>query len=119
MRLNRDLVSKEDTACMLLETDKCTKRTKTYPKEKLVKQKIISEKKAKTSLLIKECPSKPIEWKTYIKVGQMNSNPRNIIPFVIEWVPNLFPRTGIGELTIKFEFGHQKNGEVDSFHEGS
>ena len=59
------------------------------------------------------------EWKTYIKVGQMTSNPKHVVPFVIEWVPNLLPRIGIGELTIKFEFGHQKNGEKDLFYEGS
>ena len=78
-----------------------------------------SKSTTKRSLLLRDSRKLQTEWKTYLKVGQMSSNPKHIIPFVIEWVPNLLPRTGIGELTIKFEFGHQKNGQVDTFHEDS
>ncbi len=33
-------------------------------------------------------------------------------PFVIEWIPNLYPKSQIGELTLKFEFGHLKPNET-------
>ena len=49
------------------------------------------------------------EYKTFLKVGQMSSDPRDVTPFTIEWVPDLYPRTHVGELTIKFQFGHQVN----------
>ena len=78
-----------------------------------------SKTTTKRSLLLRDSRKLQTEWKTYLKIGQMSSNPKHIIPFVIEWVPNLLPRIGIGELTIKFEFGHQKNGQIDTFHEGS
>ena len=81
--------------------------------------RVPSRSTTKKSLLLRDSRKLQTEWKTYLKVGQMSSNPKHIIPFVIEWVPNLLPRRGIGELTIKFEFGHQKNGQVDIGHEGS
>ena len=49
------------------------------------------------------------EYKTFLKVGQMSSDPRDVTPFTIEWVPDLYARTHVGELTIKFQFGHQVN----------
>lgn len=56
---------------------------------------------------------RPVEYKTFLKVGQMSSDPRDVTPFTIEWVPDLLPRSRVGELTIKFEFGHQLNGQLD------
>ena len=79
----------------------------------------ISVAQSKKSLLLRNLRKVETECQTYLKVGQMSSNPKYIVPFVIEWVPNLLPRMGIGEVTITFEFGHQKNGQVHSFHEGS
>ena len=83
-----------------------------------VTQVPLSRSTTKKSLLLRDSRKLQTEFKTYLKVGQMSSNSKHIIPFVIEWVPNLLPRAGIGELTIKFEFGHQKNGQVDTYHEG-
>ena len=68
-------------------------------------------------MLLEGSRNTKIEWKTFLKVGQMSPNPRDISPFVIEWVPDLLPHMGIGELTIKFEFGHQKNGQIDTFNQ--
>ena len=34
-------------------------------------------------------------------------------PFIIEWIPDILPITHIGELRIKFEYGHQRNGHVE------
>ena len=70
----------------------------------------------KKSLLVRNTRCKPTERKTFLKVGQMSPNPKDVTPFVIEWVPNLLPRMNIGEITIKFEFGHQKNGQIDPNH---
>ena len=71
---------------------------------------------SKRSLLLNDgSRNTKTEWKTFLKVGQMSPNPRDpITPFVIEWVPELLPHMGIGEMTIKFEFGHQKNGQLDT-----
>ncbi len=57
--------------------------------------------------------SRSIEYKTFLKVGQMSSDPRDVTPFTIEWTPDLLPRSRLGELAIKFEFGHQLNGQLD------
>ena len=70
--------------------------------------------KQKSLLIQRNTIYSQTEWKTYLKVGQMTSDPNILTPFVIEWIPNLLPRMNIGELTIKFEFGHQKNFEIDS-----
>lgn len=32
-------------------------------------------------------------------------------PFVIEWTPDILPITRVGELRIRFEFGHQQSGQ--------
>ena len=74
---------------------------------------------SKTDMLARDCKSQQAQWKTYLKVGQMTANPEHVVPFIIEWVPNLLPRIGIGELTIKFEFGHQVNDEIGSLHNSS
>jgi hypothetical protein len=52
-------------------------------------------------------------YKTYLKVGKMRIDQiEQSIPFVIEWIPNLFPKTQIGELILMFEFGHLKPNET-------
>ena len=76
-----------------------------------------NRKISKKSLLLASSKNTNTEWKTFLKVGQMSPTPRDITPFVIEWVPDLLPHMGIGEMTIKFEFGHQKNGQLDTFHQ--
>lgn len=34
-------------------------------------------------------------------------------PFVIEWIPDILPKSQIGELRIKLCYGHQRNGQVE------
>ena len=34
-------------------------------------------------------------------------------PFIIEWIPDILPTMHIGELRIKFEYGHQRNGSIE------
>ena len=35
-------------------------------------------------------------------------------PFVIEWIPDILPLSHIGELRLKFEYGHLRNGHLDN-----
>ena len=58
--------------------------------------------------------SKPEEYKTFLKVGQMSTDPGDVTPFKIEWVQDVLPRSKTGEMTIKLEFGHQINGQIDT-----
>ncbi|XP_011505254.1 PREDICTED: uncharacterized protein C2orf42 homolog isoform X2 [Ceratosolen solmsi marchali] len=52
---------------------------------------------------------KPLELKTYLKVGNTSPNQVQPTPFLIEWIPDILPISKIGELRIRFEFGHVKN----------
>ncbi|KAK7870501.1 hypothetical protein R5R35_002907 [Gryllus longicercus] len=56
---------------------------------------------------------KPLELKTFLKVGNTSPDQVEPTPFLIEWIPDILPRSKIGELKIRFEFGHQRNGQVD------
>ncbi|OXU25333.1 hypothetical protein TSAR_000436 [Trichomalopsis sarcophagae] len=52
---------------------------------------------------------KPLELKTFLKVGNTSPNQVQPTPFLIEWIPDILPISKIGELRIRFEFGHVKN----------
>ncbi|XP_077992498.1 uncharacterized protein C2orf42-like [Glandiceps talaboti] len=58
-------------------------------------------------------PIKPFELKTYLKVGNTSPDQKEPTPFIIEWIPDILPKSKIGELRIKFEYGHQRNGHVE------
>lgn len=32
--------------------------------------------------------------------------------FIIEWIPNVLPKSNYGEMRIKFQFGHMTNNRV-------
>lgn len=40
-----------------------------------------------------------------------NTSPNQVqpTPFLIEWIPDILPISKIGELRIRFEFGHVRN----------
>ena len=38
------------------------------------------------------------EYRTFLKAGQISSDPRDVTPFKIEWVPDILPRARTGEL---------------------
>lgn len=40
-------------------------------------------------------------------VGNTSPTQKEPTPFIIEWIPNILPHSHIGELRIKFEYGHQ------------
>lgn len=56
---------------------------------------------------------KPLELKTFLKVGIMSLEQKIPTPFIIEWIPDILPKTHVGEMRIKFEYGHQRNGLVE------
>ncbi|XP_059687530.1 uncharacterized protein C2orf42 homolog [Gavia stellata] len=49
---------------------------------------------------------RPLELKTFLKVGNTSPTQKEPTPFIIEWIPNILPRARIGELRIKFQYGH-------------
>lgn len=59
---------------------------------------------------------KPYEFKTFLKVGYSNSDRKELIPFLIEWIPDLLPKSKVGEVQFRYQFGHLKNGELDSIN---
>nr|XP_054766503.1 uncharacterized protein C2orf42-like isoform X1 [Lytechinus pictus] len=60
-----------------------------------------------------QIPIKPFELKTFLKVGNTAADQKEPTPFIIEWIPDILPKSRIGELRIKFEYGHQRNGHVE------
>lgn len=45
--------------------------------------------------------------------GNMSPDQQEPTPFLIEWIPDILPLSKIGELRIRFEFGHQRNGQPE------
>lgn len=38
---------------------------------------------------------------------------------MIEWIPDVLPRSHMGELRISFEYGHQQSGQQELCEKGS
>ncbi|XP_056260341.1 uncharacterized protein C2orf42 homolog isoform X1 [Seriola aureovittata] len=56
---------------------------------------------------------RPMELRTFLKVGPGTADQKEASPFVIEWIPDVLPRCQMGELRIGFEFGHQQSGQPE------
>ncbi|XP_073333497.1 uncharacterized protein C2orf42 homolog [Pagrus major] len=56
---------------------------------------------------------RPMELRTFLKVGPGSADQKEASPFVIEWIPDVLPRCQMGELRISFEFGHQQSGQQE------
>ncbi|XP_070844495.1 uncharacterized protein C2orf42 homolog isoform X2 [Chaetodon trifascialis] len=56
---------------------------------------------------------RPMELRTFLKVGPGSADQKEAGPFVIEWIPDVLPRCQMGELRISFEFGHQQSGQPE------
>uniref|UniRef100_G3RE13 Chromosome 2 open reading frame 42 n=1 Tax=Gorilla gorilla gorilla TaxID=9595 RepID=G3RE13_GORGO len=59
-----------------------------------------------------------------LQVKQILDTPENTspdqkepTPFIIEWIPDILPQSKIGELRIKFEYGHHRNGHVAEYQD--
>ncbi|XP_061589319.1 uncharacterized protein C2orf42 homolog isoform X2 [Cololabis saira] len=57
---------------------------------------------------------RPMELRTFLKVGPGTTEQKEASPFVMEWIPDVLPRSQMGELRISFEFGHQQSGQLES-----
>ncbi|KAL1137657.1 hypothetical protein AAG570_009353 [Ranatra chinensis] len=49
---------------------------------------------------------RPMELKTYLKIGKTSAEQTTPSLLSIDWTPNVLPISKIGELKITFEFGH-------------
>lgn len=56
---------------------------------------------------------RPMELRTFLKVGAGTADQKETCPFVIDWIPDVLPRCHMGELRISFEFGHQQSGQPE------
>ncbi|XP_032568360.1 uncharacterized protein C2orf42 homolog [Chiroxiphia lanceolata] len=54
----------------------------------------------------KQPPLRPLELQTFLKVGHTSPTQKEPTPFTIEWIPNILPRSRLGELRLKFQYGH-------------
>ncbi|XP_041442881.1 uncharacterized protein C2orf42 homolog isoform X3 [Xenopus laevis] len=79
--------------------------------------KVEVESIAETYGRIEKQPIRPLELKTFLKVGNTTPDQKEPTPFTIEWIPDILPVSKIGELRIKFEYGHHRNGPATDFHE--
>ena len=50
---------------------------------------------------------------TFSLPGNTTSDQKEPTPFIIEWIPDILPKSRIGELRIKLEYGHQRNGQIE------
>lgn len=50
---------------------------------------------------------KPLELRTYLKIGHVEGD--SSIPFTIEWVPEILSLSKFGQLSLQFQFGHQRH----------
>uniref|UniRef100_A0A670ZME1 Chromosome 2 open reading frame 42 n=1 Tax=Pseudonaja textilis TaxID=8673 RepID=A0A670ZME1_PSETE len=60
---------------------------------------------------------RPLELKTFLKVGNTSPDQKEPTPFIIEWIPDILPLSKIGELRIKFEYGHYRNGHPANYQD--
>ncbi|XP_071011401.1 uncharacterized protein C2orf42-like isoform X1 [Oncorhynchus clarkii lewisi] len=56
---------------------------------------------------------RPLELRTFLQVGLCTADQKDPTPFVIEWIPDILPRCRVGELRIRFQYGHQHGGQTE------
>ncbi|XP_048874684.1 uncharacterized protein C2orf42 homolog isoform X1 [Brienomyrus brachyistius] len=57
---------------------------------------------------------RPLELRTFLRVGTSTPEQKGPTPFVIEWIPDILPQSRVGELRIHFEYGHQHGTQPES-----
>ncbi|XP_058864598.1 uncharacterized protein C2orf42 [Acipenser ruthenus] len=62
---------------------------------------------------------RPLELKTFLRVGNTAPDQKEPTPFIIEWIPDILPRSKVGELRLRFEYGHLHNGHVENTEQPS
>lgn len=78
--------------------------------------KVEVENIAETYGRLEKQPIRPLELKTFLKVGNTSPDQKEPTPFTIEWIPDILPLSKIGELRVKFEYGHHRNGPLPDLH---
>ncbi|XP_028829363.1 uncharacterized protein C2orf42 homolog isoform X2 [Denticeps clupeoides] len=58
-------------------------------------------------------PIRPMELRTFLQVGMFAPGQKEPTPFVIEWIPDILPVSRVGELRLRFEYGHQRYGQPE------
>ncbi|XP_067293954.1 uncharacterized protein C2orf42 homolog isoform X2 [Pseudorasbora parva] len=56
---------------------------------------------------------RPMELRTFLRVGTCAAEQTEPVPFVIEWIPDILPHSQVGELRIRFEYGHQLGSKLE------
>ncbi|RWS31927.1 hypothetical protein B4U80_07077 [Leptotrombidium deliense] len=73
--------------------------------------------KAINDIYLNQCSNgifiKPVELRTFLKVGIVSPETKEPIPFIIEWIPDLLPTSKVGEMRIQLQFGHRRNGQIE------
>ncbi|XP_066971442.1 uncharacterized protein C2orf42-like isoform X3 [Macrobrachium rosenbergii] len=68
------------------------------------------------NIFAKGSPNQPLiqpkEYITRLRVGPCGLGHKDPTPFIIEWIPDILPKSSIGELRIKFEFDHFVSGQL-------
>lgn len=59
----------------------------------------------------------PIFFPFSVLLGNTSPDQKEPTPFIIEWIPDILPQSKIGELRIKFEYGHYRNGHPTDYQE--
>ncbi|KAM8973565.1 uncharacterized protein C2orf42 homolog isoform 2-T2 [Pelodytes ibericus] len=108
-----------DTAEMPLEITRSFVQNRDGTYELFRCPKVEVESIAETYGRIEKQPIRPLELKTFMKVGNTSPDQKEPTPFTIEWIPDILPVSKIGELRIKFEYGHHRNGPSGDFQEPS
>ena len=67
----------------------------------------MNKKNAKINLLTKQLTT------LLFIAGNTSPDQTDPTPFIIEWIPDILPKSHIGELRIKFEYGHHRNGYLE------
>ena len=55
----------------------------------------------------------PTKFEECMFSGNTARDQKDPTPFIIEWIPDILPQCRIGELRIKFEYGHERNGQIE------
>ncbi|KAG8440882.1 hypothetical protein GDO86_006570 [Hymenochirus boettgeri] len=105
-----------DTVGMPLEVTRSFVQNRDGTYELFKCPKVEVENIAETYGRIEKQPIRPLELKTFLKVGNISPDQKEPTPFTIEWIPDILPMSKIGELRIKFEYGHHRNGPSAEYH---
>lgn len=123
LEITRSFVENRDGTFDLYEPPKSLTENGTDVACKTDNQPAIKPFELKTFLKVGECFQSDCRSKTiflgrdscfrFLVTGNTSPDQKDPTPFIIEWIPDILPKLKIGELRLKFEYGHQRNGQLD------